>query len=134
VSSLTDLMEFDPSTDDEEKYSKVIAPYFLNALNKMSRSKTWERKRKMDVFGKASKAHLGAFTGDEKELKKYLELKGSDEYSALINPVINYLVGRNFITLATVYPAEIMITQEGIDMCNREGPTGWHFNVYQIEE
>ena len=53
MSNLTDLMEFDPSFDDEQKYAEVIAPYFLNALNKMTGSKTWERKRKMDVFGKA---------------------------------------------------------------------------------
>ena len=81
---------------------------------------------------KLSETHLGAFKGDKEELKKYLELKGSDEYSALINPVVNYLVGRNFIKLA-VNPAEIMITQEGIDMCNREGPTGWHFKDYPTD-
>ena len=58
-------MEFDPSFDDEQKYAEVIAPYFLNALNKMTGSKTWERKRKMDVFGKLSETHLGAFKGDK---------------------------------------------------------------------
>ena len=36
---MTDPMEFDPSVDDEEKYSKVIAPFFLNALNIMTGSK-----------------------------------------------------------------------------------------------
>jgi hypothetical protein len=40
-------MEFDPSVDDEEKYSKVIAPYFLNALNILSGSKTSKRIRKI---------------------------------------------------------------------------------------
>jgi hypothetical protein len=39
---MTDPMEFDPSVDDEEKYSKVIAPFFLNAVNIMTGSKTWE--------------------------------------------------------------------------------------------
>lgn len=125
-------MEFDPSVDDEEKYSKVIAPYFLNALNKMSGGTTSARVRKIDVFGTASKAHLGAFKGDRKELENYLQLRGSDYYSALINPVENYLVNRNFVTRA-VNPAEIMITQEGIDMCNREGPTGWHFKDYPVD-
>ena len=98
-------MEFDPSVDDEETYSKVIAPYLLNALNILSGSKISKRIRKINVFRKASEAHLGAFKGDKKELQNYLQLRGSDYYSALINPVVNYLVNRNFVTRA-VNPAE----------------------------
>jgi len=129
---MTDLMGFDPSVDDEERYSEFIAPYFLNALNVLSGSKTWVRKRKMDVFGKASQAHLGAFKGDKKQLENYLQLRGSNEHSALINPVVNYLVNKNFITRA-VNPAEIMITQDGIDMCNNEDPNGWHYKRYPVD-
>jgi hypothetical protein len=32
-----------------------------------------------------------------------------------------------------VSPAEIMITQEGIDMCYRLGRTGWHANDYPMD-
>jgi hypothetical protein len=46
---MTILMDFDPSVDDEIKYSKIIAPYFLNALNKTSDGKTWKRFRKEGV-------------------------------------------------------------------------------------
>jgi hypothetical protein len=125
-------MEFDPSVDDEEQYSKVIAPYFLNSLNVLTNSKTSVHVRKIDVFRKAIEKHLGAFKGDRNELERYLSLKGSDEYTGLIKPVIGLLVKRNFIKLA-VNPAEIMITQEGIDMCNTEGTAGWYYKVYQIE-
>jgi hypothetical protein len=31
-------MEFYPSVDDPEKYTRIIEPWFLNALNKMSDS------------------------------------------------------------------------------------------------
>jgi hypothetical protein len=85
------LMEFNPSVDDDEKYSQIIAPWFLNALNRMSDGKTWKRFRKIDVFEKASKSHLGGFTGDRKELGNYLG-KGSNVYSDLIDPVVKFLV------------------------------------------
>ena len=125
-------MEFDPSVDDEEVYSKVIVQYFLNALNVLTGSKPSVRIRKIDVFRRASEKHLGAFKGDTEKLRSYLGFKGSNEYSALINPVVRNLVNRKFIKLA-VNPAEIMIRQEGIDMCNTEGPTGWYYKVYQTE-
>jgi hypothetical protein len=35
-------MEFNLSVDDDEKYSLVVAPWFLNALNKMSDGKNLE--------------------------------------------------------------------------------------------
>jgi hypothetical protein len=125
-------MEFNPSVDGEEKYSQVIAPWFLNALNKMSGGKTSARVRKIDVFGTASKAHLGAFKGDRKELENYLGKKGSQPYSDLIDPVVNHLINKGFVTRA-VNQAEILITQQGIDMCNREGPAGWHFKDYPVD-
>jgi hypothetical protein len=62
-------MEFNPSVDDDERYSYVIAPWFLNALNKMSDGKTWKRFGKIDVFDSASRSHLGGFNGDRRSLK-----------------------------------------------------------------
>jgi hypothetical protein len=125
-------MEFNPSVDDDERYSHVIAPWFLNALNKMSDGKTWKRFRKIDVFEKASKSHLGGFTGDRKELGNYLGKKGSNAYSDLIDPVVKFLVNKGFVKRAA-NTAEIMITEEGVTMCNKEGPAGWYFQDYPIE-
>ena len=65
------------------------------------------RVRKIDVFDKASKVHLVGFKGNKEELEKYLENKDSKDYSDADNP------------------AEIMITQEGIDMCYRMDRTGF---------
>jgi hypothetical protein len=39
-------MEFYPSVDDPEKHTRIIEPWFLNALNKMSDSNTWMKVRK----------------------------------------------------------------------------------------
>jgi hypothetical protein len=92
-------MEFNPSVDDDEKYSQVIAPWFLNALNRMSDGKTWKRFRKIDD---------------------------------LIDPVVKFLVNKGFVKRAS-NTAEIMITEEGVTICNKEGPTGWYFQDYPIE-
>jgi hypothetical protein len=64
------LMEFYPSADDPERYTRIIEPLFLNALNKMSNTNTWMRVRKIDVFDKASKVHLAGFKGDKEESMK----------------------------------------------------------------
>ena len=78
------LMEFYPSVDDPEKYTRIIEPRFLNALNKMSDSNTWMRVRKIDVFDKASKVHLVGFKGNKEELEKYLGKKDSKDTSTLL--------------------------------------------------
>src|SRR5215204_3969663 len=116
-------MEYYPSVDDDEKYTQIIEPWFLNALNKMSNSKTSVRVRKMDVFDKASKAHLGGFRGDKKQFENYVGKKGSRDYSNLIDMVVDSLVDKGFVRRA-VNPAEITITQEGVDMCSTGGETG----------
>jgi hypothetical protein len=65
-------------------------------------------------------------------LEDYLRKKGSKEYSDLIDPVVNLLVNRGFVKRA-VNPAEIIITEEGVTMCNKEHPTGWYFQDYPID-
>ncbi|HKG89511.1 MAG TPA: hypothetical protein VKA95_14400 [Nitrososphaeraceae archaeon] len=45
--------------------------------------------------------------------------------------VVDSLVDKGFVRRA-VNPAEIMITQEGINMCNTEGETGWHASDYPV--
>jgi len=125
-------MEYYPSVDDDEKYTQIIEPWFLNALNKMSNSKTSVRVRKMDVFDKASKAHLGGFRGDKKQFENYVGKRGSKVYSDLIDMVVDSLVDKGFVRRA-VNPAEIMITQEGINMCNTKGETGWHASDYSVD-
>jgi hypothetical protein len=117
-------MEFYPSIDDPEKYTRIIEPWFLNALNKMSNTSTGMRVRKIDVFDKASKVHLVGFKGDKEQLEKYLGKKDSKDYSDLIDVIVNSLVSRGFVKHADNL-AEIMITQEGIDMCYRMDRTGW---------
>ena len=113
-------MDFYPSVDDPEKYTRIIGPWFLNALNKMSDSNTWMRVRKIDVFDKASKVHLAGFKGDKEELEKYLGKKDSKDYSDLIDMIVNSLVSRGFVKHAN-NPAEILVTQEGINMCFKNG-------------
>jgi hypothetical protein len=126
------LLEFFPSVNDNERYVQIIAPWFLNALNKMSISKTSAGVRKIDVFDKASKAHLGGFRGDKKQFENYVGKRGSKVYSDLIDMVVDSLVDKGFVRRA-VNPAEIMITQEGINMCNTKGETSWHASDYSVD-
>jgi hypothetical protein len=125
-------LEFFPSVNDNERYVQIIAPWFPNMLNKMSNSKTSAGVRKIDVFDKASKAHLGGFRGDKKQFKNYVGKRGSKIYSDLIDMIVDFLVDKGFVRRA-VNPAEIMITQEGINMCNTKGETGWHASDYSVD-
>jgi hypothetical protein len=86
------LMELYPSIDDPEKYTRIIEPWFLNTLNKMSDSNTW---MKIDVFDKASKVHQVGFKGNKEELEKYLENKDSKDYSDLIDMIVNSILAQN---------------------------------------
>jgi hypothetical protein len=124
-------MEFYPSVDDPEKYTRIIEPWFLNALNKMSDSNTWMKVRKIDVFDKASKVHLVGFKGNREELEKYSENKNSRDYLDLIDMIVNSLANKGFVKHAD-NPGEIMITQEGINMCYRMDRTGWYANDYPM--
>jgi hypothetical protein len=124
-------MEFYPPVDDPEKYIRIIQPWFLNALNKISDSNTWMKVRKIDVFDKASKVHLVGFKGNKEELEKYLENNDSRDYLDLIDMIVNSLVSRGFVK-HTDNPDEIMITQEGINMCYRMDRTGWNANDYPM--
>ena len=120
------------SVDDPEKYTRIIEPWFLNALNKMSDSNTWVKVRKIDVFDKTSKVHLIGFKGNKEELEKYSENKNSKYNSDLIDLIVNSLVSRGFVKHAD-NPVEIMISQQGIDMCYRMDRTGWHANDYPMD-
>jgi hypothetical protein len=111
-------MEFYPSVDDDEKYTKIIEPWFLNALYKLSNSNTSVRVRKIDVFENASKAHLGGFKGDKKQLENYIGKKGSQNYSDLIDKVVVSLVNKGFAIHA---------------VANKADGTGWDASDYSIE-
>jgi hypothetical protein len=124
-------MEFYPSVDDPENYTRIIEPWFLNALNKMSDSNIWMKVRKIEVFDKTTKVNLVGFKSNEGELEKYSENKNSRDYSDLIDMIVNSLANRGFVKHSD-NPDEIMITQEGIDMCYRMDRTGWHANDYPM--
>ena len=126
------LLEFFPSVNDNERYVQIIAPWFLNMLNKMSNSKTSAGVRKIDVFDKASKAHLEGFRGDKKQFENYVGKRGSKVYSDLIDMIVDSLVDKGFVRRA-VNTAEIMITQGGINMCDTKGETGWHASDYSVD-
>jgi hypothetical protein len=91
------------------------------------------RVRKIDVFDKASKVHLAGFKGNKAELEKYLGKKGSKNYSDLIDIIVNALVSRGFMKHADNL-AEILVTQEGINMCYRMNRTGWHANELTLRK
>jgi predicted house-cleaning noncanonical NTP pyrophosphatase (MazG superfamily) len=115
-------MEFYLSVDDPEKYTRIIEPWFLNALNKMSDNNTWMKVKKIEVFDKATKVNLVGFKGNKEELEEYSENKNSKDYSDLIDMIVKSLVSRGFVKLAD-NPDEIMITQEGINKCYRMDKT-----------
>src|SRR5712692_6985547 len=109
------------SVADDQHDTKIIEPWFLNAVNKLSNSKISKKVLKIDAF---IIARLGAFKSDKKEYEKYKGRKGSQVYWRLMENVVESLVNRRFIR-RHVHPAYVLITNAGITMCNLEGEHGW---------
>jgi hypothetical protein len=117
------------SVADDQGDTKIIEPWFLNAMNKLSNSNTSKKVLKIDAF---MIARLGAFKSNKKEYEKYKGKKGSEVYWKLMENVVESLVKRRFIR-RHVHPAYVLITNSGITMCNLEGEHGWHSKYYPLK-
>jgi hypothetical protein len=118
----------DVSVADDERDTRIIQPWFLNVVSKLSRSNTSRKVLKIDAFDSAC---LAAFKSDKNEYQKYKGRKGSQLYWILIEKIVDSLVRRRFIR-RHYHPAYVLITTGGITMCNLEGDRGWHSGYYPI--
>lgn len=125
---MSELMDYNFSVADEKNDTRNIEPWFLNAVKKLSNDNTSTKVLKIDAF---VRARLGAYKSDPKEYERYKGKKGSEIYWKMMENVVDSLESRNFIT-RHVHPAYVLITDEGIAACNKEGR--WHAKSYSISE
>ena len=126
-------MDFNVSVKDENQDIRILAPWFLNCLNRLSGSNTAKFILKQQVFAQTP---MNGFKADPEKYQKYVDLKGNSDYSRVVEPVIIFLERNRFIRISSVNPAKIAITRIGVDKCNEPTDIEWSYNhtFYPIED
>ena len=126
-------MDFNVSIGDDKRDTRILAPWFLNCLNKVSNSDTSKFVLKHKIFGMIP---MNAYKANLEKYKKYVNLQGDPESEAIVNMVVDYLHDDELIQKSSSYPAEVAITQKGIDKCNEPKDIKWSYNhiFYTIKD
>ena len=126
-------MDFDVRVGDDNQDIRILAPWFLNCLNRLSGSNPAKFILKQQVFAQTP---MNGFKADPEKYQKYVDLKGNSDYSHVVEPVIFFLERNKFIRISDVNPAKIAITRIGIDKCNelKDIERSYNHILYPIEE
>jgi hypothetical protein len=126
-------MDFNVSVKDENQDIKILAPWFLNCLNRLSGSDTAKFILKQQVFAQTP---MNGFKADPEKYQKYVDLKGNPDYTSVVEPIIRFLERNRFLRISSVNPAKIAITRNGVDKCNEPTDIEWSYNrtFYPIED
>ena len=126
-------MDFNVSVGDDDQDIRILAPWFLNCLNRLSGSNPAKFILKQQVFAQTP---MNGFKANPEKYQKYVDLKGNSDYSRVVEPVIIFLERNRFIRISNVNPAKIAITPIGIEKCNE--PTdierSYNHTFYPIED
>ena len=126
-------MDFNVSVKDENQDIKILAPWLLNCLNRLSGNNTAKFILKQQVFAQTP---MNGFKADPEKYQKYVDLKGSPDYTSVVEPIIRFLEKNRFLRISSVNPAKIAITRNGVDKCNEPTDIEWSYNhtFYPIED
>ena len=126
-------MDFNVSVGDDDQDIRILAPWFLNCLNRLSGSNPAKFILKQQVFAQTP---MNGFKADPQKYQKYVNLKGNSDYTRDVEPVIIFLERNRFIRISDVNPAKIAITRIGVDKCNEPTDIEWSYNhtFYPIED
>ena len=126
-------MDFNVSVGDDNQDIRILAPWFLNCLNRLSGSNPAKFILKQQVFAQTP---MNGFKADPQKYQKYVNLKGNSDYTRDVEPVIIFLERNRFIRISDVNPAKIAITRIGVDKCNEPTDIEWSYNhtFYPIED
>ena len=126
-------MDFNVSVGDDNQDIRILAPWFLNCLNRLSGSNPAKFILKQQVFAQTP---MNGFKADPEKYQKYLDLKGKPDNTSVIEPVILFLERKGFLRISPVNPTKIAITQIGVDKCNEPTDIEWSYNhtFYPIED
>jgi hypothetical protein len=126
-------MDFNVSVGDENQEITILAPWFLNCLNRLSGSNPAKFILKQQVFAQTP---MNGFKADPEKYQKYVDLKGNPDSTSVFEPVVLFLERNRFLTISSVNPAKIAITRIGVDKCNEPIDIEWSYNhtFYPIED
>ena len=126
-------MDFNVSIRDENQDIKILAPWLLNCLNRLSGSNPAKFILKQQVFAQTP---MNGFKADPEKYQKYVDLKGNSDYTSVVEPIISFLERKGFLRISPVNPAKIAITRNGVDKCNEPTDIEWSYNhtFYPIED
>lgn len=126
-------MDFNVSVEDDDRDTRILAPWFLNCLNRLSGSNPAKFILKQQVFAQTP---MNGFKADPEKYQKYVDLKGNPDYTSVVEPVIRFLERIRFLRISSINPAKIAITRIGVDKCNEPTDIEWSYNhtFYPIED
>ena len=126
-------MDFDVSGGDDDQDIRILAPWFLNCLNRLSGSNPAKFILKQQVFAQTP---MNGFKADPEKYQKYVDLKGNPDSTSVFEPIIQFLERNRFLRISSVNPAKIAITRIGVDKCNEPTDIEWSYNhtFYPIED
>jgi hypothetical protein len=94
-------MDFNVSVGDDDQDIRILAPWFLNCLNRLSGSNPAKFILKQQVFAQTP---MNGFKADPEKYQKYVNLKGNSDYTRVVEPVIIFLKRNRFIRISDVNP------------------------------
>ena len=126
-------MDFNVSIGDDDQDIRILAPWLLNCLNRLSRSNPAKFILKQQVFAQTP---MNGFKANPEKYQKYVDLKGNPDYTSVVEPVISFLERKGFLKISHVNPAKIAITPIGADKCNEPTDIEWSYNhtFFPIED
>jgi len=126
-------MDFNVSVGDDDQDIRILAPWLLNCLNRLSGSNPTKFILKQQVFAQTP---MNGFKADPEKYQKYVNLNGNSDYTRVVEPVIIFLERNRFIRISPVNPTKIAITPIGVDKCNEPTDIEWSYNhtFYPIED
>ncbi|MGE0243245.1 MAG: hypothetical protein AB7F53_04910 [Nitrososphaeraceae archaeon] len=126
-------MDFNVSVGDDNDDIRILAPWLLNCLNRLSGGNPTKFILKQQVFAQTS---MNGFKADPEKYQKYVDLKGISDYTRVIEPVIEFLARNRLVRISDVNPAKIAITRIGFDKCNEPTDIEGSYNhtFYPIED
>jgi hypothetical protein len=126
-------MEFNVIIGDDNDDITILAPWFLNCLNRLSGGNPTKFILKQQVFAQTS---MNGFKADPEKYQKYIDLKGTSDYTRVFEPLIEFLTRNRLVRLSDVNPAKIAITQIGFDKCNEPSNIEGSYNhtFYPLED
>ena len=126
-------MDFNVSVGDDNQDIRILAPWFLNCLNRLSGSNPVKFILKQQVFAQTP---MNGFKADPEKYQKYVDLKGNPDSTSVFEPVVLFLERYRLIRISEVNPAKIAITRIGVDKCSEPTDIEGSYNhrFYPIED